>query len=164
LALAQMRVRYVADATALLDTCPWPCPVSRPMPCALPSRCLVAFVGVPRPVGSDQMLDAPRATVCRGRAQVQVIVAVSTISQSRTGLPRPATAVPATAVPRPVCENFLYIFKAARQAARAADTAAIASAPAKAPAAAGQTPVGWRDNRRPCGPRSAEKLQGPRRI
>jgi hypothetical protein len=45
-----------------------------------------------------------------------------------------------------LCENFLYGFKAARRAARAAATAASASAPAGAPAAAGQTPVGWRED------------------
>ena len=59
-----------------------------------------------------------------------------------------------------VCENFLYVFKAARRAARAAATAAFASAPARAPAAAGQTPVGCRDKPSPCGPRPAEKFQG----
>ncbi len=47
---------------------------------------------------------------------------------------------------RPPCENFLYVFKAARWAARAAASAAFASAPAGAPATAGQTPVGWRED------------------
>jgi hypothetical protein len=59
-----------------------------------------------------------------------------------------------------LCENFLYVFKAARWAARAAATAACASAPAGAPAAAGPTPVGWRDKPGPCGPQSTEGSQG----
>jgi hypothetical protein len=58
---------------------------------------------------------------------------------------------------RPVCENFLYVFKAARWAARAAAAAAFASAPASAPATAGQTPVGWREKRKAPGRQIVER-------
>jgi hypothetical protein len=62
---------------------------------------------------------------------------VSTISRSRTF----ATETP--------CENFLYVFKAARRAARAARHGAHAFAPAGAPATAAPTPGGWRESMKP---------------
>src|SRR5215469_10422491 len=74
---------------------------------------------------------------------------MSSISWRANVKPHPAQD---TRVESRVCENFLYVFKAARRAARAAATAACASA--GAPAAAGRTPVGWRedlDDRRAAG-------------
>ena len=58
------------------------------------------------------------------------------------------------------CENFLYVFKAARRAARAATTAAYASAPARAPATAGQTPVGWREKQQNLGCQDVQRSYG----
>jgi len=45
----------------------------------------------------------------------------------------------------PVCENFLYGFKAARGAARAAASAASSGTPLGLRAGRGPTPVGWRE-------------------
>ena len=44
-----------------------------------------------------------------------------------------------------VCENFLYVFKAARRAARAADAAATPGPPLGLQAGRALTPVGWRE-------------------
>ncbi len=46
------------------------------------------------------------------------------------------------------CENFLYVFKAARRAARAADTAARPALTLALPCRTAPTPVGWREEPR----------------
>ena len=52
---------------------------------------------------------------------------------------------PAQVLPRSLCENFLYGFKAAPRGRSRRRHSAHASAPAGAPATAAPTPVGWRE-------------------
>ena len=52
------------------------------------------------------------------------------------------------------CENFLYVFKAARRAARAADSARTPLLPLALPQRRRLTPVGWREEQSIRGPPS----------
>jgi hypothetical protein len=56
-----------------------------------------------------------------------------------------------------LCENFLYVFKAALRAARAATSAASPQLPLTLPLRRGQTPVGWREDQTLSGRQSVER-------
>jgi hypothetical protein len=59
-----------------------------------------------------------------------------------------------------LCENFLYVFKAARRAARAADTARSPQLPLALPQRRRLAPVGWRESEAESGPPKPGKSRG----
>ena len=66
----------------------------------------------------------------------------SQISWQTTVAHQPTEETPSNSL---VCENFLYVFKAARRAARAADSARSPLLPLALPQRRRLTPVGWRE-------------------